>query len=111
MYVEKDKGSYNKVKKRKRSKKQYFFNPPNELNVKKNVVKEVFKAQEKTIPKGHKLYPLLNRHTVKVTYSTMPNIQKKVSSHNRKVITEAEKDNSKEEKEKEERNNNSQSSQ
>ena len=49
--------------------------------------------------------------TVKVTYSTMPNIQKKVSSHNRKIITEAEKDNSKEEKEKEERNNNSQSSQ
>ena len=86
MYVEKDKGSYNKVKKRKRSKKQYFFNPPNELNVKKNVVKEVFKAQEKTIPKGHKLYPLLNRHTMKVTYSTMPNIQKKVSSHSRKIL-------------------------
>ena len=30
--------------------------------------------------------------TVKVTYSTMPNIQKKVSSHNRKIITEAEKE-------------------
>ena len=56
--------------------------------MKTNVAKEVFKALERTIPKGHKLYPLLNRHTVKVTYSTMPNIQKKVSSHNKKVIAE-----------------------
>ena len=91
-YVEKDIGSYNKVKKRTRSKKQYFFNPPYELNVKTNVAKEVFKALERTIPKGHKLYPLLNRDTVKVTYSTMPNIQKKVSCHNKKVIEEAEKE-------------------
>ena len=129
-YVEKDIGSYNKVKKRTRSKKQYFFNPPYELNVKINVAKEVFKALERTIPKGHKLYPLLNRHTVKVTYSTMPNIQKKVSCHNKKVIEEAEKEEQqnqqqqnqqqqnqqqqnqqhKEEKEQEKRSNNSQSS-
>ena len=130
-YVEKDIGSYNKVKKRTRSKKQYFFNPPYELNVKTNVAKEVFKALERTIPKGHKLYPLLNRDTVKVTYSTMPNIQKKVSCHNKKVIEEAEKEEQqnqqqqnqqqqnqqqqnqqhKEEKEQEKRSNNSQSSQ
>ena len=42
----------------------------------------------RTIPKGHPLYPLLNRHTVKVSYSTMPNLQKKVNNHNKKIIEE-----------------------
>ena len=92
-YVEKDIDTYNKKKKASRQKKQYFFNPPYELNVKTNVAKEVFKALERTIPKGHTLYPLLNRHTVKVAYSTMPNLQKKVSSHNKKILKEAEKEN------------------
>ena len=86
-YVEKDIDSYNKKKKRSRQKKQFYFNPPYELNVQTNVAKEIFKALEKTIPKGHRLYPLLNRHTVKVSYTTMPNLQKKVSSHNRKIIS------------------------
>ena len=56
------------------------------------MAQEVFKALERTIPRGHQLYPLLNRHTVKVSYSTMPNLEKKISNHNRKIIEEADKE-------------------
>lgn len=56
--------------------------------MKTNVAKEVFEALATTIPRGHPLYPLLNRHTVKVSYSTMPNLQKKVNNHNKKILEE-----------------------
>ena len=50
----------------------------------------MFEALANTIPRGHPLYPLLNRHTVKVSYSTMPNLQKKVNNHNKKILEEEE---------------------
>ena len=107
-YVEKDIDSYNKKKKRSRQKRQFYFNPPFELNVKTNVAKEIFKALEKNIPRGHKLYPLLNRHTVKVAYTTMPNLEKKVSSHNRKIISEAEKVQQEQQQQQQQQQNNQQ---
>ena len=69
--------SYNNKKKKRRQKREYYFNPPHELNVKTNVAHEVFKALQRTIPRGNQLYPLLNRHTVKVSYSTMSNLEKR----------------------------------
>ena len=42
---------------------------------------------DETIPRGHILYRVFNRHTVKVSYRTMSNIKKKISTHNHKIFT------------------------
>ena len=44
---------------------------------------------DKTIPPEHELHPLLNRHTVKVGYSCMDNLKKKITNHNSKVSKSA----------------------
>ena len=45
----------------------------------------ILRALDRTIPPEHILHPLLNRHTVKVGYSNMPNLMKKISNHNIKI--------------------------
>ena len=48
-----------------------------------------FKILDETIPPGHPLHKTFNRHTVKLSYSTMPNMLKKISLHNSKVTAKA----------------------
>ena len=43
------------------------------------------KALEIHIPKTHILHSVINAHTVKLSYSTMPNMRAKIGAHNNKV--------------------------
>ena len=43
------------------------------------------KALSTHIPKSHILYPAINVHTTKLSYSTMPSMGSKIGAHNKKV--------------------------
>ena len=59
------------------------------MNVATKVGKKFFQILEDTIPPGHPLHKVFNRKTVKLSYSTMPNMLKKISAHNSKVTASA----------------------
>ena len=63
----------------------FYFHPPHEDKVATKVGKKLLQILDKTIPREHELHPLLNRHTVKVGYSCMNNLKKKITNHNTKV--------------------------
>ena len=46
------------------------------------------KLVDKHFPRHHKLHKILNRNTVKVSYSCLPNVASQISSHNKKVLNE-----------------------
>ena len=76
---------------RKRSRKRQilWFNPVFCKRV-ENVGAQFLKILDTTIPRGHVLYKLFNRHTVKVSYRTLGNLAKTISTHNVKVLNEHE---------------------
>jgi predicted GIY-YIG superfamily endonuclease len=71
-----------------RKKKALWFNPPFNSRVKTNVGKEFLKLIDLHFPKNSELHKFYNRNTIKVSYSTMPNIGSLIQSHNKKVLGE-----------------------
>ena len=69
-------------KKRCRSRRALWFNPPYSLNVKTHVGAKFLKLIDKHFPPGSPLHPLLNRNTVKVSYKCLPNMASIVSKNN-----------------------------
>ena len=51
----------------------------------KNHKKKFFNALDSSFPIGHPLHKLLNRHTVKISYRTMPNMGQNIARHNSKI--------------------------
>jgi hypothetical protein len=77
----------NQQKKRKcRTRRVTWFNPPHSVNVKTNVGKEFLALLDKHFPKGHFLHTTLNRNTVKVSYRCLPNMGRMLAKHNSKII-------------------------
>ena len=70
--------------KRKRTRNVTWFNPPFSDNVATNIGKKFFRLLDKCFPPGHQLHQLLNRNTIKLSYSCMPNVKQIISSHNKK---------------------------
>ncbi len=77
--------SGNNRKNRSRKKQITWFNPPYSRNVKTNIGKKFLNLVDKYFPKDHKLRPILNRNTVKISYSCMPNMKNIISQHNKSV--------------------------
>ena len=75
-------------KKKTRSRKILWFNPPYGKNVKTEVGKIFIKLIKKHFPKDNKYYKLFNSNTVKVSYSCMNNVESIIKSHNVKIIKE-----------------------
>ena len=69
-------------KRRKNRRKETFFNPPWSQNVKTNIGAKFLKSVGECFPAGHPLHSILNRHTLKVSYRTMPNMARVISKHN-----------------------------
>ena len=72
--------------KRNRSRNIIWFNPPFNKNVSTNVDKRFMNLLDQHFPKSKKLYAILNRSTVKVSYSCTQNMSSMVKSHFKKVI-------------------------
>ena len=71
-----------KHKRRKNRREETYFNPPWSQNVQTNIGAKFLKSVGKCFPAGHPLHSILNRHTLKVSYRTMPNMARVISKHN-----------------------------
>ena len=67
---------------RNRNRKIIWFNPPYSLNVKTNISK-LFR---KHFPRSHKLSKIFNLNTIKISYSSMPNVKNLIKQHNSKIL-------------------------
>jgi hypothetical protein len=76
----------NTEKKRSRKRKVTWFNPPFSENVTTNIGKKFLKLVDNCFPNDHLLHKLINRNTVKVSYSCMPNMGQIITSHNKPVL-------------------------
>ena len=71
---------------KKKSRKITWFNPPFNAAVTTDIGKQFLKLVDKHFHKNHPLGRLLNRNTVKISYSCTKNIKSIISSHNAKVM-------------------------
>ena len=73
-------------RRRKRRKNTIWFNPPWCNSVTTDIGRKFLKLVDTSFPPGHRLHKIFNRRTMKVSYSTMPNLGRIVSTHNNKVL-------------------------
>ena len=79
----------NKMK-RNRKRQIVWYNPPFSKSVKGNLGCTFLKLLRKHFPKDNKLYKIINKNTVKLSYSTTRNMKRILQSHNAKVLNEKE---------------------
>ena len=72
--------------KRNRRKRVLYFNPPYSMDVSTKVGKLFLQLLDESFPPGHPLHPLLNRNTVKLSYSCLPNMGSQIAKHNAKIL-------------------------
>ena len=68
------------------NRKFIWFNPPYSLNVKTNIDKVFLKLVRKYFPRSHKLSKIFNLNTIKISYSSMPNVKNLIKQHNSKIL-------------------------
>ena len=78
------------VNNRNRARNIILFNPPRSQNVKTNIGKAFIKLVKKHFPRGHKLYKIFNRNTLKLSYSSMSSISSVIKQNNYRVLSTAE---------------------
>ncbi|GFR86959.1 inositol hexakisphosphate and diphosphoinositol-pentakisphosphate kinase 2 [Elysia marginata] len=74
---------------KRRKRRITWFNPPYSKNVSSNIGKKFFDLLNSCSPPNHKLHKIINKNTVKLSYSCMPNIKQIISSHNKRIINES----------------------
>ena len=65
-------------KKKTRNRKVIWYNPPFCKSVKTNLGKIFLKIVLESFPSSHKLHKIVNRNTLKLSYSCLPNIGSKI---------------------------------
>ena len=72
---------------RRRSRVKLYFNPPWNSSVKSNIGRDFLNLIDQCFPPGHPLRKLINRNTIKVSYSCTPSMEKIISSRNKKLLS------------------------
>ena len=72
--------------KNRRRRNIIWYNPPWNEAVKTNVGKQFLALIDKHFPKSNPLHTLLNRNTVKISYSCTKNIKAIIQTHNAKIL-------------------------
>lgn len=72
--------------KRRRNRNVTWFNPPYSCSISTKIGGKFFRLLDRCFPPNHQLYKILNRNTVKISYSCMPNIGQTISAHNNKCL-------------------------
>ena len=80
-----DQNSNKSSKTRKR--KILWFNPPYNQMVSDNIGRLFLNIIKKCFPPTSKLHKLFNKNNVKISYSCMPNIKRKITQHNKKITS------------------------
>ena len=70
-----------------RTRKITWFNPPFSMNVATNIGKNFFSLLNECFPKTSKLHKIINKNTIKLSYSCMANMKQKIDNHNRKIMS------------------------
>lgn len=70
---------------RKRQRNVTWYNPPYSANVQTNIGRQFLRIIDTCFPKPHPLNKIFNRYTLKLSYSTMPNIKNRIEAHNKKI--------------------------
>ena len=71
---------------RNRNRKIIWFILPYSLNVKTNIDKVFLKLVRRHFPRSHKLSKIFNLNTIKISYSSMPNVKKLIKQYNLKIL-------------------------
>ena len=73
----KDNLIFSKIQPKNKSRKHkiLWFNPPFNDYVVNNIGKEFLKLIDKYFPPQHKLHKILNKNSIKISYSSMPNMK------------------------------------
>ena len=79
--------------KRQRPRNITWFNPPYDMRVRSNIGRKFLTLIDKCFPTTHVLRQVCNRNTLKLSYSTMPNIQRLISSDNVRKLQSSEAEN------------------
>ena len=74
--------------KKVRQRKIIWFNPPHSVNAETNIGKTFLNLIEKHFPKTIKFHKILNRNSLKVCYSCLPNFGNIIKSHNNIILSE-----------------------
>ena len=72
--------------KRRRKRDILWFNPPMNKAVSTRVGAEFLKLVDIHFPKHNKLHSIINRNTVKISYSCMSNMANLIKSHNKNIL-------------------------
>ena len=81
-------GDFGRTIFRVRKRKITWYNPPWDSNVKTNLGRKFLLVVDKCFPKNHPLNKIFNRHTLKLSYSCMPNMKAVTSSHNKNMLAQ-----------------------
>ena len=80
-------------KKKTRSRKITWFNPPYNQSVKTNIGQLFFKLLAQHFPPNTKYHKIFNKNTVKLSYSCSNNMKTIITNHNKKVLNNPKKNN------------------
>ena len=76
----------NNKKRKNRGRKIVWYNPPYCKLSNINISREFVKLVRRHFPSGHPLHPILNKNSLKVSYSCTSNMDNIISAHNLKVL-------------------------
>jgi len=74
-------------KRRNRTRKIVWYNPPFSRSVKTNIGGKFFKLVDRHFPRGSKLSKIFNRNNVKISYSCMRNVNQIIKTHNASAMS------------------------
>ena len=78
--------SETQLKKKSRKCKIIWFNQPFNNYVVNNIKKEFLESIDKRFLPQHKLHKILNRNSIKISCSCMPNMKAIIAGHNKKLL-------------------------
>ena len=87
---EEEENTDNRKRRKNRTRKIIWFNPPYNKNVKTNVAKSIIYLIHKHFPKEHTYHKIFNKNNVKVSYGCLPNMKSIITKHNTEVAREKE---------------------
>ena len=77
-------------RKRNRSRKVIWYNPPYSKQVKTNIGRKFLQLLEIHFPENNKFRKIFNRNTVKISYGCMPSIGSAINAHNKSILEQKE---------------------
>ena len=78
-----------RVRRKNRSRKIIWYNPPYAANVKTNLGKEFLRLLKNHFHKQHSFHKIFNKNTVKLSYSCTKNVASIISGHNKRILRQA----------------------